>query len=172
MARTSLENIMSLGDPAQAWQFDLRLPIIPGSSDTTDLTYRCMTSDLPGSQVEPLDVALHGTQVPYMGRRMYTQTINIQFLETVDWETCRKFVRWHDIARPWRALGGTRGGVGSLVYRATAFLDLYNDANEVVRTVRIMGAWPDNVQDMQLDGSATAALQPNISLKYIDWRED
>ena len=167
MARTSLQNVLSLGDPAQSWNFDFFLPIIPGSSDTRDLTYRCMTSDLPGSQLEALDVALHGVQVPYAGRRMFTQTMSVTFLETVDWETSRKFVRWHEIARSWRMNSGS----GSAVYWATGQMVLYNDSAEVARTIQINNIFPENVQEAQLDGSSSQAIQLSLTLRYTDWQE-
>lgn len=165
MARTSLTDILSVGDPAQSWNFDFFLPIIPGSSSTRDLTFKCMTTDLPGTQLEPLDVALHGVQIPYAGRRMFTQTLNVTFLETHDWSTIEKFRRWAEIARSWRGNSGTM----SSSYWVTGQIVLYNDIPSVVRTVQINNLWPSNIQEIQMDGSSTAPVQQSIEFKYTDW---
>lgn len=165
--RTSIQDIISLAPPAQAWNFDLFLPVIPGSSSTRDLTYRCMTTDIPGTQLEPLEVALHGVQVPYPGRRMFTQSMNVTFLEGVDWETTRKFHRWIELARSWRQNNGLPGP-GAWV---TGQLVFYDDTPSVVRTQQINAMWPSNLQETQADGSATAAINISIEFKYTDWEE-
>lgn len=124
-----------------------------------------MTTDLPGTQLEPAEVMLHGVQVPYAGRKLYTQSMNITFLETVDWSTSKKFVRWMEIARSWRLNTGT----SSSVYFTTAQLVLYNDTPEVVRTIQINNFWPSNVQEIQMDGSSSQPVQLSIEAKYTDW---
>jgi hypothetical protein len=166
MARSSLQDTLSVGDPAHIWNFDLFLPVIPGSSDTRDLTFKCQSMDLPGTQLEPVDVALHGVQIPYAGRRMFTQTLNVTFLETHDWSTREKFRRWIESARSWR----NNSGSFSTGYWVTAQAVTYDDIPTVVATTQINNMWPENMQEVQLDGSQNGAVHLQVSFRYTDWQ--
>jgi len=164
MARTSLTDVLSVGDPAQAWNFDLFLPIIPGSASSRDLTFKCMTTDVPGTQLEELAAPLHGVQIMYAGRRTYTHSMNVTFMETHDWSTTEKFHRWVEIARSWR---NNSGGLSS-AYWTTAQLVLYNDVPQVVRTIQINNLFPTNVSEVQLDGSSSQLVQLSVEFRYTD----
>lgn len=167
MARTSIQDVLSIGDVAQTWNFDIFFPYLPGSSSSRDLTFRCMTTDLPGTQLEVVEAALHGVVVPYAGRRMFTQTMNITFLETFDWATREKFRRWMAIARDWR----TNSGSFFSSYAVGAVqLITYNDVPEPVNVTQLNGVWPTEMADTPLDGGQSGLVQINMTLKYIDWQ--
>jgi hypothetical protein len=163
--RTSLDDVLSLQDPAMSYNFDLFLPTIPGSSDTRDLTFKCMTTDLPGVGLENVDVALHGVSVPFAGRKIYTHSINSTFLETADWATREKFRRWNESARSWT------GNSGSLAaaYKVNAQIVVYNDVPEVVRTCNVIGLWPETIQEVQMDGGQSGLITLQIAWKYTHW---
>jgi hypothetical protein len=167
MPRSSLFDVLSLQDPASSWNFDLFLPTIPGSSDTRDLTYKCMTTDLPGSGMDNMEVALHGVSLQYAGRRIYTHTLNATFLETADWSTREKFKRWHDEMRSWT----NNSGSIAAAYKVNAQIVVYNDIPEVVRTCNIIGLWPETVTEVPLDGSASNLITLQISFRYDYWED-
>src|ERR1700758_5444874 len=96
MARTSVYDVQAVADPAQVWNFDLFLPSIPGSSNTNQLTYRCMTTGLPGTEIEKVSVPLHGVELIYMGRRMWSHSFSSTFLEAIDWQTRQQFINWSE----------------------------------------------------------------------------
>jgi len=166
MARSSLQDSLSLGDPAQLWNFDLVLPVIPGTSNTRPLTFRCQSTDMPGSSLENLEVALHGHVIQYAGRRMYTQTLNATFLETFDWETRGIFNRWMEIARSWR----NNSGSYFATYAVSGLLVTYDDVPNVVQTTQINYMWPESMQEVQLDGSQSGPVQISVSFRYTDWQ--
>jgi hypothetical protein len=163
--RTSLNDVLSLQDPAMSYNFDLFLPNIPGSSDTRDLTIKCMTSDLPGVAVDPVDVALHGVQVPFAGRKIFTHTMNATFLESADWMTREKFRRWNEFMRSWK----NNTGALAAAYKVDAQMVLYNDVPEVVRTTNLFGLYPETVAEVQLDGGASNLITLQITFKYTWW---
>lgn len=165
--RSSLDNVLSLQDPAQSWNFDFFLPTIPGSADTRDLTYKCMTTDLPGSGIDPVEVALHGVTLYFAGRKIYTHTMNIQFLETADWSTREKFNRWQELMRSWIE---NRGSLAA-AYKVTSAIALYNDIPEVVRTTNIIGMWPETINEIALDGGQSGLVQLSIAMRYDYWRD-
>lgn len=163
MARSSLWDVRSIGDPAQSWNFDLFLPTIPGSSDARDLTFKCKTTDLPGFGLETLDVALHGVSIPYAGRAVYTHSLNATFLETRDWSTRDKFWKWRELARSWKNNSGS--------YYSTYAVDgvelvVYDDLPQVVRTIKVWGFWPETIAEVNLDGSASSEVLQTITFKY------
>ncbi|QDH83592.1 tail tube protein [Achromobacter phage Motura] len=165
MARTSLEDVLSLGDPAQAWNFDLFFPSIPGMADTRSLTYRVKTTDMPGTQLEPLEVALHGVVVPYAGRRMFTQTLNVTLHETADWGTRDIFTNWIELARSWRQNSGSYFNT----YAVPCLLVTYDDIPQPIKTWQINYIWPENLQETSLDGSTSGPVEISVSFKYTDW---
>lgn len=166
MGRTSLADVLSLNDPAQSWNFDLFLPVIPGSSDTRDLTFKCMTTEMPGSTIDRVEVPLHGVNVIYGGRKTYSHSIPVTFLETADWSTREKFRRWHNM-RDWV----NNSGMNAAQYKVEGQIVVYNDKPEVVRTCRIRGMWPDVIAETQLDGSQSGLIQLSITFAYDLWSD-
>lgn len=167
MTRSSINDVLSLQDPAQSWNFDLFLPAIPGSSDTRDLTFKCMTTDMPGSSLEPVNVALHGVELKFAGRKTYTHTLNAQFMETSDWSTRTKFKNWCDSARSWKNNSGTLAAA----YKVNAQIVVYNDLPAVVKTVQVTGLWPEAVQDVPLNGGASELVTLTIQFSYDFWED-
>jgi hypothetical protein len=150
-----------------SYDFDLFLPNIPGSSDTRDLTFKCMTTDLPGVALDPVDVALHGVQVPFAGRKIFTHTMNATFLESADWMTREKFRRWNEFIRSW----DNNSGSLAAAYKVDSQIVLYNDIPEVVRTTNLIGLYPETVNEVSLDGGASNLITLQITFKYTLWRD-
>ncbi len=167
MSRSSIQDTLSLGDPAQLWNFDFFIPVVPGASDTRHLTFRCQTTDLPGTALEPLEVSLHGHTIQYAGRRIYTHTINVQFLETFDWATRALFTNWIEIARSWRNNSGSYFST----YAVSGLIVLYDDIPQPVRTTQLNYMWPESISEIQLDGSQSGAVQLSIAFRYTDWQD-
>ena len=167
MARSSLYDALSVQDPAQTWNFDLFLPNIPGSSDTRDLTFKCMTADLPGMGLDPVEVPLHGVTLQYAGRAIYTHTMNVTFLETADWGTREKFRRWREVIRSWT----NNSGSFASTYKVTGQMVLYNDLPQVVRTINLYGLWPETINEVQMDGGQSGIVQQTIQFRY-DYVQD
>ncbi len=167
MARTSLQDVLSLADPAFQYNFDFFLPNIPGSSDTRDLTFKCMTTDLPGAAVEVTDAALHGVNIPFAGRKIYTHTLNATFLETADWSTREKFRRWNEFTRSWR----NNSGAVAAAYKVNAAMAVYNDIPQVVRTTNLNGLFLESFNEVALDGGASGLVTLACTFRYTDWED-
>lgn len=166
MGRSAITDILSLPDPALSWNFDLFLPTIPGSSDTRDLTFKCKTAAMPGTQLESIDVELHGVTIPYAGRRMFTHDLSVTFLETMDWSTREKFRRWIATARDWR----TNSGSNFATYAVTGLLITYDNIPQPVTTTQVNYMFPIDLADVELDGSQSGPVMPQVNFKYCDWQ--
>lgn len=112
-----------------------------------------------------MDAALHGVQIPYAGRRMFTQTMTVVFLESADWATTEKFRRWIELARSWRNNSGSMFNT----YSVTGLLANFNDIPQVTSLIQINHMWPTEMTDTPLDGGASNIVDLSISFKYVDW---
>ena len=166
MGRTSLQDLRSLGDPLQQWNFDVVFPRFPAAGNARDMTYKAMSTNIPGAGLDKVATDLHGVSLQYAGRAIYTHTWTCTFLETRDMGTRNKFLNWKELARSWTKNSGTYKDV----YSTTIQLLLYDDIPQVVRTVLIYGAFPETVGDSPLDGATSAAVTTEVtfSFDYVD----
>jgi len=167
MARTGLEEVVSLTDPLQSWNYDFIVPNLPGGGDGRGLMIKAQTIALPGSQVEQLMVPLHGAEINYAGRRIWTRTFEATFLETRDTSSRDAINRWQDLARNVRLNEGTFKSE----YATTGDMVLYDDAGNIVRTIRLFGLFPTNLADVTMDGSAGTAVSISVTFSY-DFTEE
>jgi len=167
MTRTSVFDMQSLPDPALSWNFDLFLPAIPNSTNTSDLTFKCMSTGLPGSEIDRVSVALHGTELLYMGRRNWSHTFNTTFLEAIDWQTRTKMFNWMEAGRSW----ANNSGSESSTYKVAGQITLYDDVPNIAKTITVFGMWPSNLSDVPLDGSqgtGHVALEVTWAFDFTD----
>lgn len=167
MARSSLFDAQAVADPAQSWNFDLFLPAIPGSSDTRALTWKCMSTGLPGFSFDKVTVPLHGTELVYAGRKIYSHSFQSVFMEAADWSTRSQFYVWSESIRSWI----NNSGSFASAYKVNAQLVVYNDLPQVTRTVNVMGMWPEQVADVPLDGSNSNLVSLDITWSF-DYVQD
>ena len=126
-----------------------------------------MTTDLPGSTIEAVDVALHGVNIPYAGRKTYTHTLSATFLETADYSTREKFRRWHESMRSW----STNTGSLYASYAVSCQIAVYNDLPAVVKTINIYGLWPEVIAEVPLNGGASELITLAITFRYSHWED-
>ncbi len=165
MARNSLQNIMSLPDAAQAWNFNLTFPSVPGGGDSQKLSYKCQTTAIPGSKIEAVKIELAGVGKQEAGRAIYDHTFTATFLETVDWQTYLNFRAWRDYMRSWKNNSGT----DSSTYKINLELDLFNNAPANGATLKLVGAFPLDITDINLEQASNAIfISMQFSFDYID----
>jgi hypothetical protein len=166
MARTSYANILALPDSAQVWNFDLFFPSIPGGASATSMTYRCKTSTLPSSKIEPLKIELHGAAKQEAGRATYDHSFTAKFQETVDYATMSAFRKWRASMRDWKNNTGT----DSAAYKVNLELDVYDNGGNVTRTIILAGAFPTDIAEIEYNGAGAEAVEISMtfSFDYLD----
>lgn len=166
MARTSYEKVLALPDAAQTWNFDLFFPLIPGSGDAAQLTYKCKGTSIPSSKIEQILIELHGTQKAEAGRAVYDHSFTATFMETVDYGTYLKFRAWRDKIRSWKRNTGSN----SSAYKVNVELDVYDNAGEVAQTFILAGSFVTDINEVQLNGAENQAVEMSITLSfdYVD----
>jgi len=165
--RTSIQDVRSLGDPLQTYNWDVIFTRIPGTADVKPFTFKAMTTSIPGVLLESVPVALHGIELRYAGRANYTHQLPLTLLENRDVSTRDMLMKWNRTARDWVSNTGTYKDA----YSVTVQLLLYNDIPQVVRTINLYGCWPETVDDTAVDGQASGAVQTSVTLSF-DYFED
>jgi len=162
MARTGLTEINELPDVLQGWNFDLVIANVPGGGDGRSLMVKCQTTAIPGVVIEPVLVGLHGAEVQFAGRQVYSHNFTATFIESVDISTRQALLGWSDFCR------NTRDNTGrpKSEYSTTVDLVLYNDAGETVRTIRLFGAFILNLEEGALDGASSTPVILTASFSY------
>lgn len=168
MARTSHSNVLALADAAQQWNFDLFFPSIPGSTGVNrNLTYKCKTTSLPGSKIDPVDIALHGVKKREAGMATYDHTFNVVVMETVDYSSLKALRAWRSFARNWR----DNKGSDSAAYKVNLELDLYDNAGGISHTVILAGCFLTDIADTGFDGAQSSVVDLNLTFSF-DYMND
>jgi len=163
MARTSLANVVALPDAAQQWNFDLFFPTIPGSTGVAQsLTYKCKTTTLPSSKIEPVPIELHGVKKQEAGRAMYDHQFSAVIMATVDYSDYLALRGWRDYMRSWK----NNTGSDSAAYKINLELDLYDNQGNVSQTIILVGAFLTDIADVQFDGAQGAVVDLNVSFSF------
>lgn len=162
MAKTSLNDIRSLSDPLMSYNWDFVIPNMPGGGDSRSLTFKAQSTSIPGVQLEPVIVGLHGIEVTYAGRQMFSHTLDVTFLETRDIGTRTAIRNWMELARNQEANSGDY----KANYSTEVQMILYDDTGAEVRKIRMFGVYPSSLQDVAVDGSQGAIVQVAITFSY------
>lgn len=167
MARTSLSDVSGLADPILSYNFDLMFPSIPGGGDTRALTVKCMTTALPGMELEQVTSALHGVEVSHAGRQIYSKTFQATFYETRDGQTRGAIRRWIEFARN----NGKNTGNFKRDYAIAAELLVYDDIPNIINTIKVFGLFPKQIDDQSFDGSNSNVITSSVTFSY-DYTEE
>lgn len=161
-SKTGYTDIRSLPDPLLSYNFDLIIPNVPGGGDAKRLTIKCMSTSIPGTSVEDVTVSLHGVDIKYAGRQMFTHSLQVTYLETRDMSTRNAIKAWIEFARNTR----NNSGEYKVNYSTLADLVLYDDANKIIKTVTMEGFFPQTMDDSALDGSNSAPVNISVTFAY------
>lgn len=167
MSRIGLSDVSGLPDPLLQYQFELIIPTIPGQGNGKGLAQRCKTTSLPGSQLEDVEVTLHGVTVKYAGRTTFSHDLQATLVETRDLYVRDTIRKWLDFCRDIR---NTSGNYKSQ-YATTAIIQLYDDTNTVIRQIKLSGFFPKTLDDAGVDGSASSPVEPSVTFSYDYWTD-
>lgn len=162
MPHTSYSDVRSLPDPLLSYNFDLIIPNLPGGGDTKRLTIKCQSTSIPGTSVDDVTVSLHGIDLKFAGRQMWSHTLQATYLETRDMGTRFAIKSWIEFCRNARLNSGNY----KANYATIADLVLYDDTGKTVRTVRMEGFFPQTMDDGAVDGTSSTAVTIGVTWAY------
>lgn len=167
MARSGLQEVTSILDVLQSWNWDVIIPQIPGvQADTRELTYKCTSTSVPGSSVEQVKLEAHGVQLNYAGRRVWGQTWTATFVESRDANTRALLMGWLEFMRSW----ANNTGSYKSQYAKTIELTMYDDLPQAARNIKLINAFPTSIDDVSLDQSS-GIVQYSVTFSY-DYTEE
>ena len=167
VTRTSLSDVAGLADPILSYNFDLIFPSIPGGGDSRSMTIKCMTSSLPGMELEQVTSGLHGVEVSHAGRQIWTKTFQATFYETRDGATRGSIRKWIEFARN----NGKNSGQYKSAYAINAQMVVYDDIPNPINTATIFGLFPKQIDDQSFDGSNSNVISASVTFSY-DYTEE
>lgn len=144
------------------YNWDIFIPNMPGTPNSRPFTIKAMTTSIPGASIEKVEVPLHGAVNNYAGRPMFPRTLQMTLLETRDIGTRDMMRRWQKIARNLQ----NNSGAYKDVYSTTIEMVLYDDIPSEVKSIKLVGAWPETLDDSGVDGSQSAAVNISVTFSY------
>lgn len=167
MGRTSLQDTRAIGDPQQQYNWDIFVPNVPGSGDGRALTFKAMSTSIPGFMLEETAVRLHGYELRFAGTPNWSHQWQVTFLETRDHSTRNILLNWKRLARDWE----TNSGTYKAIYSTTMQMVLYDDIPLATRTIYMNGAWVQTVDDAAVDGATSGAVTIGCTFSYDNTSE-
>ena len=166
MGRTSLQNMQSVLDPLQAWNWDITFPRIPGTADTRQMTYRAVSTSIPGTSLEDVTWEGHGIKLHYAGKRRYADSWTIDIIEVRDASSRDMLLNWVELARSWV----NNSGSYKSTYAVPVEVSLYDDIPNDIRDIQLVNAFPTAIGDVTLDqGSDIIKYQVTLAFDlFID----
>ncbi len=160
--RTSLQDVRSLVDPLQTYNWDVIIANMPGTGDSRTFTYKAQSTSIPGFMLEQVPVALHGVELRYAGRANYSHSFSVTLIETRDIGTRNMLRRWQKLARDWQSNSGNYKST----YSTTIELVLYDDIPQEIASLKLFGCWPETVDDSQMDNSSSGVVTTSVTFSY------
>lgn len=167
MPKPRLEDMLALPDVLLADNFNMYFTSAPALNDfdVRSLRIQCQSTALPGRTLEKALVALFGHEVGFGGRNTVTHTFNCTYIETRVLTVHRVFKDWMNLVRNKRS----GHGVSKEFYVATARLELLSEAGEPAGVIKLFNMFPEQMPEVNLDGSSTQAIQVPITFHFDDF---
>ncbi len=157
----------SVGDPLLSCDWYLMIPNIPGASDPRKMSYKVVSTALPGSQIEQVQMEIGAKKFNFAGRRTYTGSWTATLVETADASTRGDLLRWMDLARPYTQGAGTFRSE----YGQTSELRVYDARNNVAVSAVLHALFPITIDDTPLEQSSSIIqYSVTFSYDYVDER--
>ena len=164
--RPTLNDYRSVGDPLIAADFLLLIPSIPGAADSRKISYKVVSTALPGTAIEQVPVEIGARKHNFAGRRTYSGTWSATLIETADASTRGDILNWISLARPYAS------GAGSYknFYARTAELQVFDAANKMTISSVITGLFPLSLEDFTLEQSSNV-IQYSVQFSFDEATE-
>ena len=147
--RPTLQEYRSVGDPLLACDYYLMIPNIPGSQDPRAISFKFVSTSLPGTQIEQVSLEIGARRFNFAGRRKYSGTWTSTLIETANASTRRDLINWMNIARPYNSNIGTFRNE----YAQTAEIRVYDAAQNLAISSTVLALFPLSIDDVSLEQS-------------------
>jgi len=167
MSHVTLDEVNQQPDAMDSEHFKVLFGDIPGAGDSRPMTINCQTAVIPGFTIEQMEVGLHSHTVRYVGKRTFSGTMSIGFVENSAMDIQRRLRTWAEFAKG--TLSGSAQGYKS-DYAKTIEVQVMDITGKTVDVLSVYGVFPTDVPEIQLDGQSSQAMLVQASFSYDYYR--
>ena len=167
MSADNLKNDIS--NPAKTYLWDVVFANVIGGGNRDHLELRAQSTMIPGRSFGEILVPFKGTPgIKFPGKLTMTHIWSAVFVEGTDQEVFNAVYGWSQAIQNARL--GT-GGPDSLI-KSDVYLRLLNQQGAVIKKFKLVGCYPQAVDDIPLAYEDEGNIMYNVSFSYDYWIED
>jgi hypothetical protein len=134
----TFNEVSSIGDPLSVHSFQMDFPILPSGIDGKSLTYRNASVSLPELSVGQVISKPFGWTVTWAGRRSFTPSVTMDFIDTTDSPVYKTLASWQTYAAGMRQAGAKLKSS----YAVNAECTMFDTVGEKALVNRLINIWP------------------------------
>lgn len=132
-------------------------------------SFMCRKATFPASQTEVVEVPFRGRKLPYEGDRTF-EAVTLTFINDVKHPIRESFLRWKSEMSQHT---GNRGLSNPSEYMTDVIIEQLDKNETVVVTHKLIGAWPLNVGNIELDYDSNNVIEEfTVEFRYLYWLQN
>lgn len=163
--RPSIEQIRVLTDFVTSYQWYLRFDSFPravqGAPSASNLNMRCISSEVPVLNDQPLETSIRGHKVWQPGIHTYTQSITLTMAENIDMLVNEFMMKWREAC--WKTGTGRHSSKDDVECQIT--LVRLNRQDQPIWNYHLVGCFLSEYTQDTL-GTENALFRPTMKLNY------
>jgi hypothetical protein len=167
MPSMSAENLKNdISNPAKVYLWDVVFSGLVGGGDRDHLELRAQSTAIPGRSFGEILVPFKGTPgVKYPGKLTMTHIWPCVFIEGTDQAVFDAIIGWQ------QKVQNARTGIGSLdsTIKKDVYLRLLDTAGTVIKKIKLVGSYPQAVDDVPIAYEDEGNIFYNITWSYDYW---
>jgi hypothetical protein len=150
------------------FKVQMNFPLITGGKDEL-ASFMIKGASLPPSTIGFIEVPYRGRKLKIAGDRTY-EAWTITVINDTNMEIRNAFERWSALINGNSANVSAFTGNDALGYMTDIYVDQLNQADEVVKTYTLVGAWPQNIAAIELNYETNDSIEEfTVDLYYQYW---
>lgn len=173
MPRPSIEHLRGLGDLSTNYQWNLNFVTFPIAVTLAgrfpkgeDLNKRCISTTLPKKSTGRLTANIRGYQVNQPGTLQYNESIQLEFIETVDNVVSLFLLAWHELC----SRTGTQIHWPKDMLESIIQIERLDRQDNPIWLYVLYGCFLMDYEHGELN-SSNGLLQPKITITYDYFKE-
>jgi len=155
-----------LSNAARVYWWDVVLSSLPGGGNRDHLEVRAQSTAIPGRSFGEILVPFKGSPgIKFPGKLTMTHIWPAVFIEGIDQEVFDAIYGWKQYVQD------ARTGIGSpdSLIKSDIYLRLQNAADSVIKKFKLVGCYPQAIDDVPLAYDDEAVVMYNVSFSYDYW---
>ncbi len=164
MSSDSLKNNLTNVARVYLWEVLFTNPVGGGDGDVLEL--RCQTTTAPGRSVGAIHIPFKATAgIQFPGKVTYSHAWTCSFVEGTDGEVFAALHAWlQEISDSTTGIGGLDTEV-----KTNIFLNLLDQEGDIYRTIKIVGAFVQSIDDVPLPYGDDGEIKYNATFSFDRW---